>query len=65
MKYRVAKPLRYFHIGSEMDIDPNTPYYSRLIQSGILEPVQKQPKASKREKKVIEPDEVKNDGADE
>lgn len=65
MLYRVAKPLQYFKIGAQMDIDPEKPFYVRLIANGILEPVHKKPKASKRETKVIEPKEVKNDGADE
>lgn len=61
MRYRVVKPLQYFHIGSVMDIDPTTKLHSRLISEGILEPVEKRPKASKREKKVIEAQEVKDD----
>lgn len=61
MLYRVAKPLRYFKIGSQMDIDPDAPFYQRLINNGTLEPVHKKPKASKREKKIVEPTEAKED----
>lgn len=61
MLYKVAKPLRYFHIGSQMDIDPEAPFYQRLISNGTLEPVEKKPKASKREKKIVEPTEAKDD----
>lgn len=59
MRYRVVKPLQYFHIGAEMDIDPTTKLHSCLISEGILEPVEKKPKASKRETKVIKPSEAK------
>lgn len=66
MLYRVAKPLQYFQIGAQMDIDPEKPFYVRLINNGTLEPVHKKPKASKREKKVVEPTESKaDDGQDE
>ena len=65
MLYRVAKHLRYFHIGAEMDIDPDKPLHSRLIANGTLEPVRKKPKASKRETKVIEPAEAKDDSQDD
>ncbi len=51
MLYRVAKPLQYFKIGAKMDIDPEKPFYVRLINNGTLEPVKKKPKAEKRETK--------------
>lgn len=66
MQYRVSKPLRYFKIGAQMDIDPEHPLHARLIADGTLTPVKakKKPKAAKRETKVVEPTEAKDDSQD-
>jgi len=34
MLYQVSKPLRYFKIGAQMDIDPEHPLHPRLIVTG-------------------------------
>jgi len=65
MLYQVSKPLRYFKIGAQMDIDPEHPLHARLIADGTLTPVEKKPKAAKRETKVTEPTEAKDDSQDE
>lgn len=44
MLYKVAKPLRYFQIGSVMDIDPLHPVHIRLISDGTLVQVEDEPK---------------------
>jgi hypothetical protein len=65
MLYEVVKPLRYFRVGAKMDIDPDQPLHARLIADGTLAPVEKKPKAEKREKKIRQPKEVKDDSQDE
>ena len=61
-QYKFLKSTRKYRKGDKVAFNPNHSDTRARLERGIIEKVPKQPK---REKKVIEPEEVKDEGQDE
>lgn len=63
MKYRFLKSTMRHREGDVIDMNPKHDWTKKRLERGIVEPV-KEPKAAKRETKVVEPVEAKDDSQD-
>lgn len=64
MEYQFIKPTRRYKVGDTLEMNPDHEWTRQRLERGIVEPVRK-PKAAKREKKVVDSFEVKDDSQDE
>ena len=60
MKYRFIRSTLRFREGQQVELDPKHPWTEQRLERGIIEPV----KVKKRETKVVEPTEAKDDSQD-